>query len=91
MSLYEIMKYFVYMLENTKGRHYVGITTEPKRRLVEHNEGSAKSTRPFGPWKMIYTEEHGSRAEACSREWHLKNSKGRKEKLDIIHKYGEVA
>ncbi len=83
------MKYFVYMLENAKGRHYVGITTEPRRRLVEHNEGSAKSTRPFGPWKMIYTEELETRAEACKREWHLKHAKGYKEKLKIIEQFGE--
>ena len=82
------MKYFVYMLENAKGRHYVGITTEPSRRLEEHNIGSAKSTRPFGPWKMIYTEELNSRSEACSREWYLKHAEGRKEKFDIIKKYG---
>lgn len=85
------MKYFVYILENAKGRHYVGITTEPERRLVEHNNGSAKSTRPFGPWKMIYTEEFKSRQDACKREWYLKNAAGRKEKISIIRKYGEVA
>ena len=91
MNIKEIMKYFVYMLENAKGRHYVGITTEPERRLIEHNKGSTKSTSPFSPWKMIYTEEFNSRADACKREWHLKNAKGRKEKLDIIKKHGEVA
>jgi len=85
------MKYFVYILENAKGRHYVGITTETHRRLIEHNKGSAKSTRPFGPWKMIYTEKFKTRSEACKREWHLKNSEGRKEKLNIIQKHGEVA
>ncbi|MEI6498908.1 MAG: GIY-YIG nuclease family protein [bacterium] len=85
------MKYYVYMLENDRKRHYVGITTDTKRRLIEHNTGSAKSTRPFGPWKMIYTEEFDTRQDACKREWHLKNTPGRKEKLEIIEKYGEVA
>ena len=85
------MKYFVYMLENANKRHYVGITTDPARRLIEHNVGSAKSTRPFGPWKTIYAEEFDSRSEACKREWYLKHAEGRKEKLGIIEKYGEVA
>jgi len=88
---YLYMKYFVYIIENEKSRHYVGISTDPDRRVVEHNKGSAKSTRPFGPWKIIYTEEFASRSEACKREWHLKHSEGRQEKLNIIEKYGEVA
>lgn len=85
------MKYFVYIIENSNNRHYVGITTDPIRRAEEHNKGSAKSTRPFGPWKLIYTEEFDSRSEACKREWYLKHAKGRKEKMDIIKQYGEVA
>ena len=85
------MKYFVYMLENESKRHYVGITTDTRRRLIEHNNGSAKSTRPFGPWKVIYTEVFDSRSDACKREWFLKHAEGRKEKLSIIQKYGEVA
>jgi putative endonuclease len=80
-------KYFVYMLESLSKRHYIGITTDPQRRLVEHNAGSTTSTRGFCPWKMIYTEEFNSRSEACKREWHLKHAKGREEKLDIIEKH----
>ena len=81
------MKYFVYMLENAKGRHYIGITTDPIRRVAEHNKGSAKSTRPFGPWKIIYTEEFTTRREACKKEWFLKHSDGRKEKTSIIARH----
>jgi len=78
------------MLENASARHYVGITTDPARRLAEHNAGSAKSTRPFGPWKTIYTEEFESRSEACKREWFLKHAEGRKEKLSIIKEYRKL-
>jgi len=82
------MNYFVYILENNVGRHYVGITTDPTRRLAEHNTGNTKSTRPFGPWRTIYTEEFQTRSEACKREWHLKHTTGRKEKEAIIKQYG---
>jgi len=85
------MKYFVYIIENNEKRHYVGITTDPARRVIEHNNGGAKSTRPFGPWKVIYTEEYDSRSEACKREWFLKHAKGRKEKLSIIEHHGGIA
>ncbi|MFA5157656.1 MAG: GIY-YIG nuclease family protein [Patescibacteria group bacterium] len=84
------MKYFVYMIENAKSRHYIGITTDPKRRLAEHNNSGAKSTKPFGPWKLIYSEEFENRSEACKREWHLKNSVGKKEKSEIIEKFGNT-
>lgn len=79
------------MLENDQGRHYIGITTDPKRRLSEHNSGSTRSTRPFKPWKLIYYEEANSRQEACRREWYLKHPVGYKEKLNIISKFGEIA
>ena len=72
------------MIENASGRHYVGITTDVDRRLKEHNKGSAKSTRPFGPWKLIHTEEFLNRSEALKREYYLKHEKGKKEKQSII-------
>ena len=85
------MKYFVYMLENANRRHYIGITTDPGRRLVEHNNGSTRSTRPFRPWRLIYFEEFETRQDACKKEWYLKHPGGYKEKLEIINQYGEVA
>lgn len=85
------MKYYVYILENAKQRHYVGITTEPARRLEEHNAGSTKSTRAFGLWKIIYTEEFEDRRSACKREWYLKHAEGHMDKLSLIEKFGEVA
>ena len=86
------MKYFVYILKSLKEkRFYVGFTIDLERRLLEHNEGNTKSTRPFRPWKLIYSESFESKSEAMRREWFLKHAKGRKEKLEIIKKYGEVA
>ena len=85
------MQYSVYIIENAKGRHYVGVARDPEKRLREHNSGSAKSTRPFGPWQLIYTEKHESRSQACKREWYLKHAEGRQEKLNIIDKYGGIA
>jgi putative endonuclease len=76
------------MLENLNNRHYIGITTNTKRRTVEHNNGSTKSTRPFRPWKLIYIEKYKTRQEACKREWYLKHSKGYKEKINIIQRFG---
>jgi putative endonuclease len=86
------MNHYVYIIKSLKvKRFYVGYTTDLERRLIEHNEGNTRSTRPFMPWKMIYYEIFDNRSEAYKREWHLKHSKGHKEKLEIINKYGEVA
>ncbi len=71
------MLYYVYILESLKnGRHYVGSTGNLLRRLTEHNEGKVKSTKPFTPWKIIYTEEYSSKTEALRRERKIKSYKG---------------
>jgi len=86
------MKHFVYILKSIRfKRYYIGYTVDVERRVVEHNIGNTKSTRPFKPWKLIYYEEYNNKSEAYKREWHLKHPKGYKEKLEIINKFGEVA
>ena len=38
----------------------------------------------------MYFEEFDDKSEAYKREWHLKHSRGRKEKIEIIKNIGEV-
>lgn len=86
------MKHFVYILKSVKNsRHYIGYTLNLERRVIEHNKGSTKSTKPFAPWRLIYYESFDDKSEAYKREWYLKHPKGYKEKLRIIKQYGEVA
>lgn len=86
------MKHFVYILSSLHHkRYYIGYTIDIARRLEEHNVGGAKATNPFKPWRLIYSEEFDSKSEAYKREWHLKHAPGRKEKLEIIEKYGGIA
>ena len=72
------MDYFVYILgcrDKDGLRTYVGWTTEPERRLGEHNAGTgARSTRGRA-WTLIHLEPHGSKQAAMSREWHLKRDR----------------
>ena len=56
-----------------------------------HNGGKNRSTKPFKPWKVIYTEDFNEKSEAYKREWFLKHPAGYKEKRAIIDKYGGVA
>jgi len=72
------MLFFVYVLgSRRKGDHrtYVGWTTDPDRRLRQHNAGTgAKSTRGR-TWILLYCERCKSKSDAMSREWHIKRDR----------------
>jgi putative endonuclease len=78
------LKYYVYVIysDSNKSR-YVGISKIPENRLKDHNRGKNKSTKPYKPWRLVYTEEFSSWTEARKREKHLKSGIGR-EFLDKI-------
>lgn len=62
----------LYILQSAAtGRLYTGITTEPERRLREHNgHGSkgARYTRTGRPWHIAYLEVVGTQSDALKRE-----------------------
>ncbi|MCA1925873.1 MAG: GIY-YIG nuclease family protein [Thiobacillus sp.] len=65
--------WFVYVLRCADGTLYAGITTDPRRRLAEHNAGAgARYTRARLPVEMVYLEPVPDRAAACRREAALK-------------------
>lgn len=65
--------YFVYLLECGDGSLYTGITTDPARRLKEHQQGKGgRYTRAKGAVQLAYTEPHTDRAAASRREAELK-------------------
>lgn len=70
----ETSSYF-YVLHCKDGSLYGGYTTDLKRRLEEHNQGTgAKYTRPKTrrPVQMIYAEEYWTRSEATKAEYAFK-------------------
>jgi len=82
------MSYFVYILKCADGTYYTGITTDPSRRLREHNAGTAaKYTHPSSrrPVEMVYLEEAEDRAAASRREYSIKQLT-RTEKEELIKK-----
>ena len=75
------MGYEVYILKSLiKEIYYIGCTTDLVKRLKEHNAGKTKSTKPYIPWKIIYSEVFLEKKAAYKREWHLKHPKGYLEK-----------
>ena len=47
--------YYVYLIESlsAQGERYVGMTTDLKQRLREHDQGKSSHTKKFSPWKLI--------------------------------------
>jgi len=81
-------KWFVYIALCKEGSLYTGITTNIKRREIEHNTDNktgAKCLRPKRPVKIIYKEAYNNQKEAAKRESAIKNWK-RKYKLNLIKK-----
>lgn len=79
---------FVYVIGTTTPRGcttYVGWTLDPERRLAQHNTGAgAKSTRGR-QWQLLYIEKFETRADAMSREWHLKRDRQFRRQLALLH------
>lgn len=78
--------YYVYLLECKDNTIYTGITTDPKRRLRQHQEGTgARYTRSRGAVKMLYTEKCKNRSAALKREIEIKKMP-RLKKLRLVNK-----
>ena len=72
------MGYTVYILQSDRdGSFYIGHTARLDERLCRHNEGRSPYSRVKTPWKLIYHEVYGSRAEAMRRERGIKRMKSR--------------
>jgi putative endonuclease len=70
--------FWVYVLENGAGRFYIGQTNDLHRRLRDHNDTGpikGKYTLKNGPWKLVWSETHPTRASAVSREREIKRMK----------------
>ena len=69
------MAWYVYLLNCADNTFYTGITTDPKRRLHEHNHDNkkaAKYTRARRPLNMVYFELCKSRSDAACREYEIR-------------------
>ena len=70
--------YYVYLIESlsAQGERYVGMTTDLKRRLREHNHRKSCHTAKFCPWKLITYVAFTDRAKAEDFERYLKSGSG---------------
>jgi putative endonuclease len=67
------MAYFCYMVRCANDAYYTGWTTDPVRRVKEHNAGrGARYTRMHGPVELVYVEEVEDHIAALKREAEIK-------------------
>jgi predicted GIY-YIG superfamily endonuclease len=70
---------FVYVLRSVRNptRYYVGLTSDVRRRLEQHNSGESQYTRELRPWQLVVSLEFSKASSAVAFERHLKTGSGR--------------
>jgi putative endonuclease len=81
------MSCYCYILQCADGTFYTGWTTDPERRVAQHNKGiGAKYTSTRRPVKLVYLETHLTRTAAMQRELAIKKMK-RAQKSKLAQEY----
>jgi len=77
--------YFLYILKCADQTLYTGITTDLKRRVVEHNSSKlgARYTASRRPVKLVYSKKFKNRSTASCEEARIKKM-NRPAKLELI-------
>lgn len=72
------MKY-VYLLESLDRpeQRYIGLASNPRRRLTAHNAGQSIHTARHKPWRLITYIAFSDEAKAAAFERYLKSASGR--------------
>ena len=80
------MAYYVYILRCKTGQLYTGYTNNVKRRISEHDKGTAsRFTRSRLPVDLVYKEKCRNRTYAMQRELQIKKmARVKKMKLIIL-------
>ncbi len=70
---------FVYILQSQidPSRFYVGLSSDPERRLLEHNDGQSIHTNKHRPWKLTVSIAFDDSGKATAFERYLKSGSGR--------------
>tara|TARA_R110000787_G_scaffold13816_1_gene42959 strand:- start:338 stop:604 length:267 start_codon:yes stop_codon:yes gene_type:complete len=73
--------FWVYAISSLKRNYiYVGLTSDLPSRIDRHNKGYEKTTKPYLPYVLLFSEQVETRLEARKREKYWKSGIG-KEKL----------
>jgi len=78
--------WFIYIVSTATGLLYTGISTDPLRRLGEHEGSSrgARSLRGKGPLQLVFQHQAGDRSAASKLEARIKKLP-RHDKLRLLN------
>jgi putative endonuclease len=70
--------HYVYMLQSKSDldQRYVGLTSDLKRRIAEHNAGGSPHTSKYLPWKLVTYVAFSDSRKAQIFERYLKSGSG---------------
>ena len=70
--------HYVYLLESEAfvGQRYIGLTTNLKQRLADHNAGKSSHTSEYTPWRLVTYVAFADLARARAFERNLKSGSG---------------
>ena len=78
-SFMENTTFYIYAIASIeKDWIYVGMTKNIIRRFNEHQRGKEKTTKPFKPFILIFSEECNDRPSARVREKYWKGASGKR-------------
>jgi putative endonuclease len=88
-TVLQVMHY-VYLIESVQDRtrHYVGETTDLRRRLQAHIAGQSVYTRDLKPWRLACHLGFASQTTAKTFERYLKSGSGKNDRRDCDHALG---
>jgi putative endonuclease len=88
---------YVYLLQSeaSADQRYVGITSDLKKRLAEHNAGKSPHTAKYTPWKLVTYVAFSNEKKAETFERYLKSGSGhcirqKKALVDFNRRAGSV-
>ena len=69
---------YVYLLQSKSAtcERYVGVTSDLKQRLAEHNAGKSPHTSKYLPWKLVTHVAFSDEQKAETFERNLKSGSG---------------
>jgi putative endonuclease len=68
--------YQVYVLQNSAGTFYIGLSEDIVVRVQQHNNGISKWTKARGPWSLVWNSRPMLLSEARKLENLLKRQNG---------------
>ena len=73
--------FWVYAISSLNRSYiYVGLTSDLESRIARHNKGYEKTTKPYRPFVLLFSEQVNTKTDARERENYWKSGIS-KEKL----------